>query len=157
MAQPLKVARGEDYYAASSAATSTTSLTVLFTPNDFDPTQKQLPAGYTAVMVAEEFYVHNLDATNNFYVRPITLTGPSVITPIYPAAGNSTLVSGYLGKQILNILVTSAPAAAATDILVPAGVRSQPFFVRCVGFTIVASVGTPIYASFAFGGLTVTS
>jgi len=157
MAQPLKVARGEDYYSSSSAATALTSTTVFFTPNDFDQTQSQLPAGFTAVMVAEEFYIHNLDATNKFYIRPLTLTGPSVITAIYPGAGNITLGAGFLGKQILNIQNSSAPAATANDILVPNGSRAMPIFVRSVGFTIIALAGTPIYSVYAVGGLTINS
>ena len=157
MSIPLKVARGEDYWASSSAPTALTSTTVFFTPNDFDQTQTQLPAGFTAVMVAEEFYVHNLDPTNKFYIRPLSLTGPSVITAIYPGSGNITIGAGFLGKQILNIQNSSAPAATANDILVPNGTRAMPIFVRSVGFTIIALVGTPIYASFAFGGLTVNS
>ena len=88
MSQALTVARGQLYFSTSSAATSTVASSVLFTPNDFIASQSQMPAGYTAVMISDEFYVSNLDATNNFSIRPITLTGGAVISATYPAAGN---------------------------------------------------------------------
>jgi len=261
MSQALTVARGQLWYASSSAATSTTAATVLFTPNDFNASQLAMPTGYTAVMVCDEFYISNLDATNNFYIRPITLTGAAIISATYPAAGNlaspgsgtvtvgGTFVAGqplsigvgsgtyaytsqvadvslsgvaasflaylltqntftanyvgsvagailtiaarvgvsiplttsvgagtmtlaavgmnpsapplgptaFLGKQIPNVQNTSVVAAAATDILVPAGTRFAPSFVRSVGFSIVAAVGTPIFSSVAYGGLTIVS
>ena len=261
MSQALTVARGQLYFSTSSAATSTVASSVLFAPNDFIASQSQMPAGYTAVMISDEFYVSNLDATNNFSIRPITLTGGAVISATYPAAGNlispgsgtvtfgGTFVSGqslsigigsagytyasqvadatltgvaasfaaylntqnsftsayivsvagpvltisprigivlpivtssgagtitltpvgltagtpplgpttFLGKQITNVQNASVIPAVAGDILVPAGVRFAPIFIRAVGFSIIASAGTPIFSSVAYGGLTIVS
>jgi hypothetical protein len=139
----LKVSRGQDYVSHVAPAVSVTASSYAFVPQDNGQTGT---AAARPILFAEELIIHNLDATNNAYIRLATAVNTPYVQGAFP-------VSYGTSGTLFTVDTTKFVAATSADIVIPAGVRGMQVYVKCLGFSIISTAGTPIVDVTAFGSL----
>lgn len=147
MPLPLRVTRGADYVSVVNVSCTTASQSFAFVPKDYSVTGSS--ATSQVAIFAEEMIVTNMDPSNTVFIRLAMM----ISTPYNTGGfGGTANVPSFAGAFTVNPTLFQA-AVLNTDILIAPGARNVPLYAKCVGFSIIASLGTPLVAITAFGSM----